>query len=240
MSILSRNAVRASVLVVAGCLARPAAADPVIITSGSVEVQILSSLARMSIEGEDFRLQVGLDAFRAALALECVPCAPGSTVGFGGTLVFPRGSGTASVDGIEYPHIFVDGMTGTFTTPSAQVTGTSTTRLSVPFSFSGMVNGYTSDPFNGPSDPVFTKSLVGGGTASATFIYYGGEGGPFFTATDLRYDFGDTSPVPEPATVVLGGLGAAILAARRAFRQSERTRRRDGTQRPTSRIRCSG
>ena len=104
-------------------------------------------------------------------------------------------------------------MTGTFTTPSAEVTGTSTTRFSVPFSFSGMVNGYTSDPFNGPSDPVFTKSPVGGGTASATFIYYGGEGGPFFTATDLRHDFGETSPVPEPATVVLGGLGAAIPGA---------------------------
>ena len=105
MSILSRNAVRASVLVVAGCLARPAAADPVVITSGSVEVQILSSLARMSIAGEDFRLQVGLDAFRSALALECVPCAPGSTVGFGGTLVFPRGSGSAFVDGILHAYL---------------------------------------------------------------------------------------------------------------------------------------
>jgi hypothetical protein len=77
------------------------------------------------------------------------------------------------------------------------------------------VNGYLSDPFAGPSDPVFTKALLGSGTASATFIFFGGESGPFFTATDLRYDFDQTEPVPEPTTLLLVGAGTAIVAARR-------------------------
>lgn len=223
MPILSRNAVQAWVLVALVGLARPAAADPVLITSGSVETHILNGLANVFIEAQDFRLRVGLDAFRAALAVECVPCAPGSTVSFGGTFNSPRGSGSAFVDGVAYPRIFVDGMTGTFTTPSTQVTGTSTTTLSAPFFFSGTVNGYLIDPFTeGPSDPVFTKAFVGSGTAAARFIYADVEGGPFFTATDLRYDFGDAAAVPEPSTFLLGAVGATILAARRRRARRQR------------------
>jgi PEP-CTERM motif-containing protein len=35
------------------------------------------------------------------------------------------------------------------------------------------------------------------------------------TVADLWYDFDDAEPIPEPATIVLVGAGAAAMAARR-------------------------
>jgi hypothetical protein len=131
-----------------------------------------------------------------------------------------RAAGSARVDGVDYPQIFADDIKGSFTTSSFQLTGNQTTTVRLPFTFSGDVRGYLQDPFVvGFTEPAFVKTLTGNGTASATFIFNNQEG-PLFSVTDLRYDFGDSAPVPEPATFLLAGLGTAVLARKRARRRA--------------------
>jgi hypothetical protein len=215
-NLLRLNSVRALVLISLVTAPRAAAAEPITITSGYVETQILASLARGLLEGAGFFLSFGADGFAAAVARDCVPCTPGSTVNFGAEFNLPRVSGSAAVDGVTYPTIFL-AMTGIFSSPSFQVTGAQTAVLSRPFSYSGSIIGYLVDPWTfGATEPVFTKELVGQGTATATFVYVNSEfDGPVFTATDLRYDFADAAPIPEPATLFLCGAGTALLIARR-------------------------
>jgi hypothetical protein len=216
-----RNFVQALALTSVVSVSSPAFAEPIVVTRGNVEARFFLGLARVLFEGDDFFLRVGVDGFQAGLALDCTPCLPGSTVHLGGRFTFPRAAGSAVVDGVSYPEIFVDGITGAFTTPSVQVDGTETITISAPFSFSGTVSGYILDPFvHGFTEPAFTKTLFGNGTASALFIYNNTER-PLFTATELRYDFGDPAPVPEPATLLLCGLGSAVLAARGRRRRGE-------------------
>ena len=236
MSILSRNAVRASVLVVAGCLARPAAADPVVITSGSVEVQILSSLARMSIAGEDFASRWGLTPSGRLSPSNACPAHPAQPSALAGRSCF-RAAQVARSWMASCTHIFVDGMTGTFTTPSAAG------------------HGHEHDAFLGSvfflrhgqrlhersvqrAERPGIQNHCGRRNQSATFIYYGGEGGPFFTATDLRVRLAKHPPCRSRRRLCSAAWAQRL---RRAGHSGSRSSwRRDGTQRPTSRIRCSG
>jgi hypothetical protein len=217
MRILSRSTAAASLLAIAMAIALPrtAAAEPIAITSGNMETQIINGVARVLFEGDAFLLQLGVEGFRASIAMTCSPCTPGSTVDLGGAFDLPTASGRALVDGVTYPTIFADGMTGTFTTPSVQINGSTTTTVTLPFSFSGTVNGYLLDPFvHGLTEPAFTKMLTGRGTATATFAFTD-EDGPLFSTNFVRYDFTDAAPVPEPATMLLCGLGCALLGVRR-------------------------
>jgi hypothetical protein len=211
-----RNGVRALIMMALIGWSRPAAADPIRITGGNMETQIFASLARGLFEGEGFSLTFGADAFAANVILQCSPCTPGATVDLGGTFNFPRASGAALVDGVAYPRIFLE-MTGTFTAPPFPINGAETVTRASPFSYSGAITGFVIDPWlAGATEPAFTKTLFGQGTASATFFYVNSEeDGPVFTGNDLRYDFDSATPVPEPATLLLCSAGTAVLALRR-------------------------
>jgi len=212
---------------------RTAAADPVTITGGFVDTFPLGLTARVVFEGQDFSLNIGVEGFFTPLIFNCVPCEPGTTVDLSGRIDHTLAAGTATVDGVHYPLIYADGITGTFTAGSTVLAGEGTQTISLPFVYSGVVNGYVDSPRIGSPSAVFTKTLVGSGTATATFGFSSGEfQPPLFTITDLRYDFGDAAPVPEPASMLLLGSGlAGIAGLRRRARRNARSAESDGGRR---------
>lgn len=213
--------VRALGLALIVLVPRSAAADPVTITSGFVEISQLT-LARGVLQGDAFSMTFGAEALVAPVFYDCFPCSPGTTVNLGASFNGPRAGGSAVVDGTTYPQVYFDGMTGTFASPSFVVTGESTFTATQPFSYTGVVSGYLIDPWvSGFTEPAFTRVLTGFGTASATFRFVRFDEGPndvFFSVTNPRYDFGDAAPVPEPATMLLCGGGTAFLLLRRRLR----------------------
>lgn len=214
MRILKRPAIRVLFMTAAIILPGTATAEPIAITNGYVESEIISGRSQLHFEGDGFLLTAWVEALVSTLGQLCTPCAPGTTLDLGAVNGGSRAAGSALVDGVAYPEIFFDGMTGTFSSPSFQITGAGDVTVSRDFTFSGIVSGYLLNPWVTASDPVFTKSLSGQGTATATFLYNDADI-PLFWPSSLRYDFTDAAPVPEPATLVLFGTGAAIAAQRR-------------------------
>ena len=215
-----RLSTQTAVLVLASVmvLPKPAAADPVDITSGYFTAGTVTTYAHTVMNGSGFELNAFLEAYISTLSLACTPCAPGTAVDLGGSFLGPQANGSAVVDGVSYPEIFLEGMTGTFSSPSFTISGTESVTVERPFTFTGVVSGYLLDPnIYGRTDPAFTKSLVGAGTASAAFLFNGVET-PLFFGTALRYDFTNPHATPEPATLFLVGSGAALAAARRRRR----------------------
>ena len=114
-------------------------------------------------------------------------------------------------------------MTGRFTTPNVRLDVFEPLIVQVPFRFEGMVSGYLEDPFSGEVlEPVFTKPLRGRGIATALFEFAWFDDEPVFSLNpEIRYDFQETAPIPEPATMLLSGFGlAAVSAWRRSRRRS--------------------
>ena len=80
-----------------------------------------------------------------------------------------------------------------------------------PFTFTGQLRGYASADRGGT--PVFDLTLAGSGMARLSMAVE--DGGYSFSS--LHYNF-DPAPVPEPATLLLVGAGAALVG-RKAWRR---------------------
>src|SRR3954447_8754750 len=141
-------------------------ADPITITSGTVQVRTTQSLARIAMAGDGLSFSVGTEDFFSDLRF-CAPCEPaGAPISLGATWR-PSGvnGGTATVGGVTFDDVvFGPGTSATFTTSPITLTGSSPVTVSVPFSFAGVVRGFSSIQFD---EPVFTATVTGRGTARA-------------------------------------------------------------------------
>jgi hypothetical protein len=93
-----------------------------------------------------------------------------------------------------------------------------------PFTFTGQLAGYASPDRTGP--PLVAVTLTGSGMAR---LVMGLEEG-LYTFSSLDYQF-DPSPVPEPATLLLVGTGAAVMWRRRRASQPSIDAARKGSWR---------
>jgi PEP-CTERM motif len=213
-----------------------ARADPIAISSGVILSAPSISLFVMDVQGPGFSfVSTPIGGFLANIG-SCTPCVddafvPSPVVDLGATLE-PSGQGAIQgvIEGTTYPWTFVTFSSGTFTTPTATLTELGESLVEVPFTFSAVMNGYLEDPLTRPSNapPLFTLDLTGSGRASASFIGLTDEASPagrsFSLGSDMRYEFVQAQPVPEPGTLFLVGGAIAALAARRSLA----SRRREG------------
>src|SRR3954452_13008934 len=100
----------------------PAAADPVRVTGGTVQVETFLNEARITFSGNGLFLHTTSEDFHAAL--NQAPFTLSMPLNLGAEWVPTATTGGEAVfNGVTYPEVFIDGGSfGTFTTPSITVT----------------------------------------------------------------------------------------------------------------------
>ena len=194
-----------------------ARAEPITISSGTITGHVLLSAAQFDIQGSGFSFTGVVEGFLGNPA-SCTPCLS-PVADLGAQLdQFSTGAGTGLIEGVTYPLVYVGFSSGTFTTPTATLTELGSTLVQVPFTFTGVMNGFLEHPLIRPSDalPIFTVDLRGSGQASARFFGLVDDNGvrAYSVFPDsIRYEFTTSEPIPEPGTLLLvgGALGALIL-----------------------------
>jgi hypothetical protein len=202
------------------------AADPISVTSGFLLVTGPSEVGSISIAGtQGFSLDATVvpsegrvDVFH----LECNPsCLPGSTISLGAFQGGPSFNGTATLAGNSYelsggindPATVALEFFGTTTLPALQ----NSIQVTAPFTAMGW--------FSLPSGDQALMS--GAGVVSLRLSQSGSPDlPPGWVVDQIRYDFGDPAPVPEPATLTLLGIGLAGVALGARIRRKHSADRR--------------
>jgi hypothetical protein len=210
---MRRRAVLVLVAALIGVGSRPARADPIQITSGSLEMRGTSG--NLLLAGDrGFTLSAVVSAtdgiFQPWQHCNLTPaCTPGTQIGLDAfwvgaslrdTTATLEGRTFADVGGLNSPNSAVAQFTGSATAPPLDG---DTATVFAPFSFAGSFSF-----MNPEGTATISETLFGHGTATLSLRRALTSSWSFSAA---RYEF---DPVPEPASLLLTAGGALLLACR--------------------------
>ena len=195
-------------------LCSSARADPLVVSRGTINIPSRFGSAEFTLEGEGFFLSAGVEQFVGELT--CFPCGVGRLITIGGPLSGFQGGEPGTFNNVSYPALYFAGVMTVTSPPFPGSMLLQSLIVSEPFDFTAHISGFlTPNPDFSNEVPIFVENFVGRGTVTAQFHVQPVEPSiPLFIFANATFDFNAASPVPEPATIVLVGTGAAALLRR--------------------------